>query len=135
VGHKIGLTSAAVRRQFGVDQPDFGVLFDDMDVSDLATVPVDLLLQPKVEAEVAFVLADDLDGDLSPGRVRKAVAYAVAALEIVDSRVRGWDITLADTIADNASSGLFVLGRDRVPLDAFEPADTVMETLAISSTT
>jgi transcriptional regulator with XRE-family HTH domain len=69
------------------------------------------LLQPNAEAEIAFVLRDDLSGeDLSPGRVRAAVDYAVAALEIVDSRIADWDITIADTIADNASSGLFVLG-------------------------
>jgi 2-keto-4-pentenoate hydratase len=127
VGRKIGLTSPAVQRQIGVDQPDFGVLFDDMDVSDSAVVSVERLLQPRVEPEIAFVLAGDLDGDLSQGRVRQAVAYAVAALEIVDSRVAGWDVTLADTIADNASSGLFVLGREPVRLDAFEPAGTVVE--------
>ncbi len=117
VGRKIGLTSPAVRRQLGVDQPDFGVLFDDMDVSALAEVPMHTLLQPKVEAEIAFVLSDDLSaGDLTADQVRGAVAYAVAALEIVDSRIAGWDITIADTIADNASSGLFVLGPRLVPL-------------------
>jgi 2-keto-4-pentenoate hydratase len=127
VGRKIGLTSAVVQRQLGVDQPDFGVLFDDMDVSDRPVAPVDSLFQPKVEAEIAFVLAEDLDRDVSPGRVREAVAYAVAAIEVVDSRVRGWDITLADTIADNASSGLFALGREAARLDTFEPAGAVME--------
>ena len=91
-------------------------------------VPYAGLLQPKVEAEIAFVLGADLaEGDLTSGRVRGAVDYAVAALEIVDSRITGWDITITDTIADNASSGLFVLGARRAGLDAFEPADTVME--------
>lgn len=128
VGHKIGLTSAAVQRQLGVDRPDFGVLFDDMDVSAAGEIPIGRLLQPKIEAEVAFVLADDLDeDDLSHDRVRGAVACAVAALEIVDSRIAGWDITFADTVADNASSGLFVLGSQRTSLDGFEPAGTVME--------
>jgi 2-keto-4-pentenoate hydratase len=128
VGHKIGLTSAAVQRQLGVDQPDFGVLFADMDVSGVAEVPLDGLLQPRIEAEVAFVLGTDLDdGELSVARVRDAVDYAVAALEIVDSRVAGWDISIADTVADNASSGRFVLGTRRVGLDRFEPVDTVME--------
>jgi len=127
VGRKIGLTSPAVQRQLGVDQPDFGVLFDDMDVSDIAKIPVAGLLQPRIEAEVAFMLADDLtDGAMTADRVGDAVAYAVAALEIVDSRIAGWDITIADTVADNASSGLFVLGRQRVELDAFTPAETVM---------
>jgi 2-keto-4-pentenoate hydratase len=128
VGRKIGLTSAAVQHQFGVDRPDFGVLFDDMDVTGFDEVPYDGLLQPKIEAEIAFVLGADLaEGDLTPEQVRGAVEYAVAALEIVDSRIAGWDITIADTIADNASSGLFVLGSQRVGLDAVEPVDVLME--------
>ncbi|MFC4040358.1 2-keto-4-pentenoate hydratase [Dactylosporangium siamense] len=127
VGRKIGLTSAAVQRQLGVDQPDFGVLFDDMDVSALDPVPVGGLLQPRIEAEVAFVLRADLTGDLSAAVVRAAVDVMVPALEIVDSRVAGWDISIADTIADNASSALFVLGDDRVGLDALEPVDIQME--------
>lgn len=127
VGRKIGLTSPAVQRQLGVDQPDFGVLFDDMDVSPFETVPFDRLLQPKVEAEVAFVLGADLDAPhLDLPAVRAAVAYATAALEIVDSRVAGWDITITDTVADNASSGLFVLGDRKVPLTEFEPVEVSM---------
>lgn len=127
VGRKIGLTSEAVQRQLGVDRPDFGVLFDDMDVSDLPEVPPDRLLQPRTEAEVAFVLADDLaDGPLDEAQVRGAVAYAVAALEIVDSRIEGWDIAFGDTVADNASSGLFVLGTRKVPLADFQPAAVAM---------
>jgi 2-keto-4-pentenoate hydratase len=89
-------------------------------------IPLTNLLQPKIEAEIAFVLGEDLDGDLTVERVRGAVDYAVAALEIVDSRIAGWDITFADTVADNASSGLFVLGTQRVGLDAVEPAAAVM---------
>lgn len=128
VGRKIGLTSPAVQAQLGVDRPDFGVLFADMDVSDLPEVPSARLLQPKAEAEVAFVLADDLvEGSLDVAQVRAAVDYAVAALEIVDSRVADWDIKITDTVADNASSGLYVLGTDRVTLDAFEPVDVTME--------
>jgi 2-keto-4-pentenoate hydratase len=127
VGRKIGLTSPAVQRQLGVDRPDFGVLFDDMDVSALAEVPSERLLQAKTEAEVAFVLADDLtEGPLDAAQVRGAVAYAVAALEIVDSRIAGWDITFGDTVADNASSGLFVLGERRLSLDDVEPVEVVM---------
>ncbi|MEU9345270.1 fumarylacetoacetate hydrolase family protein [Streptomyces sp. NPDC048278] len=126
-GRKIGLTSPAVQRQLGVDQPDFGVLFADMDVSAHAEVPMSRLLQPKAEAEIAFVLAADLDGDdLSPADVRAAVAFAAPALEIVDSRIAGWDITLTDTVADNASSGLYVLGEARLSLDAFEPRAATM---------
>ncbi|MGW3497431.1 2-keto-4-pentenoate hydratase [Streptomyces sp. NPDC001020] len=126
-GRKIGLTSPVVQRQLGVDQPDFGVLFADMDVSDRAQVPMNRLLQPKAEAEIAFVLAADLDGDnLDLAAVRAAVDYATPALEIVDSRIADWDITLADTVADNASSGLYVLGESRLPLSAFEPREAVM---------
>ncbi|WP_413098281.1 2-keto-4-pentenoate hydratase [Streptomyces sp. Inha503] len=127
-GRKIGLTSAAVQRQVGVDRPDFGMLFDDMDVSDrAAAVPSERLLQPRVEAEIAFVLGADLDmAGLDLGQVRGAVDHARAALEIVDSRIAGWDIAITDTVADNASSGLFVLGPERVPLDRFEPREVSM---------
>jgi 2-keto-4-pentenoate hydratase len=84
------------------------------------------LLQPKVEAELAFVLGADLDQDLGEAAIRRAVDHAVVALEIVDSRIAGWDIAFADTVADNASAGLFVLGEDRLTLDRFEPRDTEM---------
>lgn len=134
VGRKIGLTSEAVQRQLGVDRPDFGVLFDDMRYRQDETIPLDRLLQPKVEAEIAFVLGTDLaDGELDAARVRAAVAHAVPALEIVDSRVARWDISFADTVADNASSGLFVLGADTVPLSEVEPAQTGM-TMTIGET-
>ncbi|MCD4527267.1 2-keto-4-pentenoate hydratase [Nocardioides sp. cx-173] len=127
VGRKIGLTSPAVQQQLGVDRPDFGVLFDDMDVAAGGVAPMARLLQPKVEAEIAFVLAEDLDrDDLDVDTVRSAVEYAVAALEIVDSRIAGWDITYGDTVADNASSGLYVLGEQRVSLEEFTPVDAEM---------
>jgi 2-keto-4-pentenoate hydratase len=107
------------------------VLFADMNVSDAAEVPSGRLLQPKAEAEVAFVLKADLDaGDLDSQQVRAAVDYAVAALEIVDSRIVDWDITITDTIADNASSGLFVLADKRLTLDDFEPRDVEMRMYA-----
>jgi 2-keto-4-pentenoate hydratase len=97
-GRKIGLTSRAVQQQLGVDQPDFGVLFADMDVSGLPEVPCVRLLQPKAEAEIAFRLGADLiDGDLDLIQVRAAVAEAAAALEIVDSRIALWDIMITDT--------------------------------------
>jgi 2-keto-4-pentenoate hydratase len=124
VGRKIGLTSPAVQRQLGVDRPDFGTLFDDMHVPTGQVVPTDGLLQPRVEAEIAFVLGADID---APDDVRPCIAYAVAALEICDSRIAGWNITITDTIADNASSGLFVLGTDRVELSQFDPVSVTME--------
>jgi 2-keto-4-pentenoate hydratase len=127
-GRKIGLTNPAVQAQLGVDRPDFGVLFEDTDVTALDAVPRDRLLQPRVEAEIAFVLAEDLGaGALDIRSVRAAVDYAVAALEVADSRVTDWDITITDTVADNASSGLYVLGDQRLSLDELEPVDVVME--------
>lgn len=111
VGRKIGLTSKAVQNQLGVNQPDYGVLFSDMAVADGGVLDPARTLQPKVEAEVAIVLERDLD---NPGAelhdVLSAAGYAVAALEIVDSRIADWKITFADTVADNGSSAAFVLG-------------------------
>jgi len=126
VGRKIGATSEAVQRQLGVDQPDFGYLLDVMDVSDHDQITMEPLLQPRVEGEVAFRLAHDLDGDLSPASVREAVEVALPALEIVDSRIENWDITFTDTVADNASSGLFVVGDQGRPLDEVTPVDVEM---------
>ncbi|MFG1667693.1 2-keto-4-pentenoate hydratase [Streptomyces sp. Y7] len=127
VGRKIGLTAAAVQQQLGVDRPDFGMLFDDMAHTDGAVVAFDAVLQPRVEAEVAFVLKDDLaEGPLDAGQVRAAIDYAVAALEICGSRVAGWDISFGDTVADNASSRAYVLGTERKTLAEVEPKDVAM---------
>ncbi|MFD0360285.1 2-keto-4-pentenoate hydratase [Nocardia sp. GCM10030253] len=127
VGRKIGLTSPAVQQQLGVNQPDFGVLFDTMHVARTPVAQRPRLLQPKVEAELAFVLGADLDDHRLDGvSVRGAVEYAVAALEIVDSRIADWDISFADTVADNASSGWFVLGSQRLSLTDFEPREIAM---------
>jgi 2-keto-4-pentenoate hydratase len=127
VGRKIGLTSEAVQRQLGVDQPDFGVLYDDMAFADGAAVPFGAVLQPKAEAEIAFVLADDLaEGELDVAQVRSAVDHAVAAIEVCGSRVANWDISFGDTVADNASSGVYVLGTQRRTLAEFEPAEVTM---------
>jgi 2-keto-4-pentenoate hydratase len=127
VGRKIGLTSEAVQQQLGVDQPDFGILFDDMAYADGAAVPVGTVLQPRIEAEIAFVLRDDLaEGPLDGEQVRGAIDYAVAALEICGSRVEGWDISFGDTVADNASAGAYVLGTEHKTLDEVEPKDVAM---------
>lgn len=114
VGRKIGLTAPVVQQQFGIDQPDYGVLTADMEVAPDGVIPVGATLQPRCEAEIAFVLSRDLP-HVDPGmaEVISAVDYLLPAIEIVDSRIAGWDITVADTIADNASSGLFILGQDR----------------------
>lgn len=121
VGRKIGLTSHAVQRQLGVDQPDYGMLFADMEVVEGAPVPASRLLQPKVEAEVAFVVGRELDRpDLTVAELLRAIEFALPAIEIVDSRVANWDISIGDTIADNASSGLFVLGAVPRKLEGLE---------------
>jgi 2-keto-4-pentenoate hydratase len=121
VGRKIGLTSLAVQRQLGVDQPDFGTLLADMCFVDGEDVPFDRTLQPKVEAEVACVLGADLaNPQLVLPDVIRAVEYVLPAVEIVGSRIANWDIRIADTIADNASSGLFVLGATPRRLEAVD---------------
>lgn len=128
LGRKIGLTSLAVQQQMGVDTPDFGILFADMAYADGATIPAGVLLQPRVEAEVAFVLKDDLaEGDLTVSQIAGAIDYAVAALEICDSRIAGWDISFGDTVADNASAGLYVLGTERRTLAEVTPRDVEMQ--------
>lgn len=127
VGRKIGLTSAAVQAQIGVDQPDFGVLFDDMDYRDGAEVPMARLIAPKAEAEIAFVLGRDILDASDPAEIRAAVALAYPALEIVDSRIADWKIGLLDTVADNASSGVFVLGAKGLPLSDFDTKGVRME--------
>ena len=133
VGRKIGATSKAVQDQLGVDQPDFGYLLDDMDVSAGARgepVSMATLVQPRVEAEVAFRLGADIDppseDEITLDLVRDAVEVALPALEIVDSRIEGWDITFSDTVADNASSGLFVVGTDGRKLTELEPREVTM---------
>ena len=139
VGRKIGATSEAVQQQLGVDQPDFGYLLDEMDVSHGAQVdgategtPISMsgLLQPRVEAEVAFVLGSDIapetEDEITLEAVRAAVDVAIPALEIVDSRIADWQIGFTDTVADCASSGLFVVGRDGRKLDELEPRDVGM---------
>jgi 2-keto-4-pentenoate hydratase len=121
VGRKIGLTSVAVQKQLGVDQPDFGMLFDHMAYGDGEEIPFARTQQPKVEAEIALVLAHDLRHERHTiADIIGATAYALPAIEVVGSRIEKWDIRLADTVADNASSGLFVLGSRPVKLDAFD---------------
>jgi 2-keto-4-pentenoate hydratase len=111
-GHKVGLTSEAMQRQLKVDEPDFGILLDDMIVQSGETVSVGTLVSPRIEAEIAVTLGSELRG---PGVTYEdaagAVASVVPTLEIIDSRIDKWAIALADTIADNASSALAVIGQ------------------------
>jgi len=117
VGKKVGLTSRSVQQQLGVDQPDFGVLFHDMEYLDGDEVPSKRLMQPKIEGEVAFVVGHELTQKKpSYAEFLASLAYALPALEIVDSAITNWQITLADTVADNASCGLYVLGHQPVAI-------------------
>jgi 2-keto-4-pentenoate hydratase len=118
VGYKVGLTSEAMRQQLGVGEPDFGHLLSDMEHVADAPVPVAAFVQPRAEPEIALVLGKTLTGpQVSVSQVAAATSYAVPAIEIIDSRIVDWRITLLDTVADNASSGGFVVGQSPVPLD------------------
>ncbi|WML39406.1 2-keto-4-pentenoate hydratase [Neobacillus sp. OS1-2] len=111
VGKKIGLTSLAMQNLLGVDEPDYGHLLNTMVVENGGRISIENVLQPKVEAEIAFILKKELRGpNVTTLDVIQATDYVVPALEIVDSRIKDWKIKLADTVADNASSGFYVLG-------------------------
>ncbi len=120
-GHKIGLTSAVMQRQFGVNQPDYGHLVDRMFYAQYEPIPLGKFLQPRVEPEIAFVLRKPLTGPgVTVADAIAAVDFVIPALEIIDSRIEDWKITLADSIADNASSGGVVLGDRPTPLGAVD---------------
>ena len=121
VGKKIGLTSPAIQEMFNVNEPDYGHLFDDMLVYQGEEFSAATLLQPRIEGEIAFVLERDLTGPgITPADVIRSTAGVTAALEIIDSRIRDWKIKIQDTVADNASSGGFVLGSRLVPLTGLD---------------
>lgn len=135
VGRKIGLTSLAVQKQLGVDSPDFGALFADMAAGDGEEIAIGRTLQPKAEAEIALVLGRDLTyARHTLADIVTAVAYALPAIEIVGSRVAGWDIRLADTVADNASSSLFVLGGSPKKLSQFDIGACAMQMSSAGAT-
>lgn len=123
IGKKIGVTSQAVQDMLDVRQPDFGMLLSDMQYASGAAIPANTLIQPRAEGEIAFYLRHDLRG---PGVDRAAVLEATEAVgacfEIVDSRIRDWAIRIGDTVADNASSGVYVLGPERVAPHAVDLA-------------
>jgi 2-keto-4-pentenoate hydratase len=127
-GSKIGLTSKAVQEQLGVHEPDYGALFSDMILKSGAHIEPHKVLQPRVEPEVAFVLKTDLIGEkLTAEQVIGATDYVVPAVEVCGSRIKGWDIRLEDTVADNASSGLVVLGAQRSKPVLKELADLAVQ--------
>ena len=114
-GHKVGLSSKAMQDMMGVNEPDYGHLLTDMEVSSDEPVPADRYCYPRVEVEVAFVLGETLPGaGCTEDDVLRATQYVAPAIELIDSRIADWDIRIADTIADNASSAGFVLGPERV---------------------
>lgn len=119
VGRKIGLTSLAMQRQLGVDSPDFGFVTDDLVFEHDTEIELDRFISPKVEPELGFVLARDVSPGESIQEIAGAVGSVRTAVEIIDSRVRDWDIRLVDTVADNASCGAIILGE---PLEV-NPAD------------
>ncbi|HSA41108.1 MAG TPA: 2-keto-4-pentenoate hydratase, partial [Mycobacterium sp.] len=115
IGHKVGLSSAAMQQMMGVDEPDYGHLLDDMAVFQDVPVPAGRFLYPRVEVEVGFILADDLPGaNCTEDDVLAATAAFVPSIELIDTRITNWQIKLCDTIADNASSAGWVLGEQRV---------------------
>ena len=117
VGWKVGLTSKAMQQMLGVDEPDFGVLLSGMVLDDSDPIAVGRLLQPRVEAEIGFVLGRDLEGpDVTTMQALAAIDVAVPALEVIDSRIREWRIKLVDTIADNGSSAMAVVGPRQTPV-------------------
>lgn len=119
IGKKIGVTSKAVMNMLGVYQPDFGMLTDSMVYNEGEAIAANTLIQPKAEGEIAFILKRDLIGPgISAADVIAATEGVMACFEIVDSRIRDWKIKVQDTVADNASCGVFVLGDRMVsPLD------------------
>ena len=126
-GFKVGLTAKAVRAVLGVEAPDAGLLFRDCHVRDSGRIPLGSLLQPRIEGEIAFILGSDIaDLGATAASVADAVESVVAAIEVVDSRIADWRITAADTIADNGSSGLFVLGAARRELPDIDLAACAM---------
>jgi 2-keto-4-pentenoate hydratase len=127
VGHKIGVTSEAMQEQFGVDQPDWGYLTDRMIVAPGATIPIAELIAPRVEGEIAFRIgAAVTGGEVTAHQVLNATSHVAPAIEIIDSRIADWRITIVDTISDNASCGRLVVGAFR-SLPAFDLADAKLE--------
>ena len=128
VGKKIGLTSFAVQKQLGVDQPDYGILFDTMDVSRSKSIDSSKLILPKVEGELAFILGKDITTkNITMDVLMDAIGQVRASIEVVDSRVEDWNIQISGTIADNASGSHSILGEDRKSLNELNPETVSMK--------
>lgn len=123
-GHKVGLASEAMQKMMGVDEPDYGHLLDDMQYFEHTPIDAKKLCFPRVEVEVGFILGEDLPGEGCTNEdVIDAVAWVVPSIELIDSRIKDWKITLCDTIADNASSCGWILGQQRVPISEIDTGD------------
>ncbi len=121
IGKKVGLTSVAMQKMLGVDEPDYGHLLDDMRVSDGEKVRIADMLSPKIEAEIGFILSQDLTGpNVTYLDVLMATKYVVPTLEIIDSRIADWKIKLIDTVADNGSSAKVVVGNKLSTIDGLD---------------
>jgi len=121
VGKKIGLTSPAMQEMFGVGEPDYGQLLEDMLRYQGVDCDASRLLQPRIEGEIAFVMDRDIMGPgITPTEVARAAAGVAPALEIIDSRIKDWKIKIQDTVADNASAAAFVLGASLTPLGGLD---------------
>ncbi len=131
VGKKIGLTSEKVQQQLGVNQPDFGILLNEMQVKNKGEISFTELMQPKAEAEIAFILKEDLTQEkISLEDVISAIDYACPAIEIVGSRIENWNIQITDTIADNASASHFVLGEEKIKIENIDLENCKMQLFA-----
>ena len=129
IGKKIGVTSSVVQEMLGVDQPDFGFLTDAMRVQNRSTFSIeDSLIQPRAEAEIAFILKEDLFGPgVSKEDVIAATDKILPCFEIVDSRIENWNIKIQDTVADNASCGIFILGEGHCSPEKFSMEELSVE--------
>ena len=125
-GRKIGLTSFAVQKQLGVGEPDYGFLLDTMDMTDAKAVSMHHLVQPRIEAEIAFVLSRDLPAEVTAESAAGYVDHVLVAAEIVDSAITEWRIGIVETVADNASAAFYVLSREKLLLSQFDPATATM---------
>lgn len=112
-GKKIGLTSKAMQESIGVSTPDFGILYDSMEIKD-GVVNMSDILQPRVEGELAFILKEDLKDNATVEDVYEATDYVALALEIVGTRIKDWNLTIVDTVADNASCGMYLLSDKKI---------------------